>query len=113
MRTEYKYLLWNQEGGVLLLTLNRPEKHNALNLELRNELDAELADYIAFMCNEPNTRVIAAFVEGIRNPDKFLEACEYTLSKGKPIIALKIGRSAEGVTHKSDAGGSPSETPGC
>ena len=39
MRTEYKYLLWNQEGGVLLLTLNRPEKHNALNLELRNEME--------------------------------------------------------------------------
>lgn len=44
----YEYLLFEQADGVALLTLNRPEKHNALSqgllAELRDALDAVEAD---------------------------------------------------------------------
>ena len=45
----YETLLYEQEGGILTITMNRPEKLNALNDTMLNELgDASFVD----KCNE-------------------------------------------------------------
>jgi len=62
-----------------------------------NEIVAELSDYIHHFLHDDKTRVIAAFVEGVKDGDKFLRVAREALEFGKPIIALKIGRSAQGV----------------
>jgi acyl-CoA synthetase (NDP forming) len=62
-----------------------------------NEIVAELSDYIHHFLQDENTKVIAAFIEGIKDADKFLRVCREALDFGKPIIALKIGRSLQGV----------------
>ncbi len=43
---EYKYLLWNQRDDVGVVSLNRPEKRNALSLDLMLEM-MELLDKVA------------------------------------------------------------------
>jgi acyl-CoA synthetase (NDP forming) len=62
-----------------------------------NEVVAELSDYIHHFLQDDTTRVVAAFVEGVKDGDKFLRVAREALDLGKPIIALKIGRSAQGV----------------
>ena len=61
-----------------------------------NELDLDLADYISFLVDDPHTRIIACMVEGIRRPQAFMAAAAKALAARKPIILVKLGRSAAG-----------------
>ena len=58
-----------------------------------SELDLDLADFIDHFIQDEHTRVIALFIEGIRRPQAFMEAAGRALAAGKPIIAIKTGRS--------------------
>ena len=58
-----------------------------------NELSVDLADYVNFFAEDESTRVIALFVEGIRRPQAFMAAAEKALAAGKPIVAIKTGKS--------------------
>lgn len=61
-----------------------------------NELDLDVADYINFMVEDADTKVIICLIEGIRRPEAFCAAAEKALLAGKPILAVKIGRSERG-----------------
>jgi len=61
-----------------------------------NELDLDLADYVNFMVDDGNTRVIACMVEGVRRPNAFMAAAEKALAAKKPIVMVKVGRSDKG-----------------
>ena len=39
-------------------------------------------------------RVIIAFIEGFRHPDRFLWAADRARAAGKPLLVVKVGRSA-------------------
>ena len=55
--------------------------------------EAELLDYIA---REPSTRVVALYVEGIDNGREFMQVSK-EVSRLKPVIALKAGRTDTGA----------------
>jgi acyl-CoA synthetase (NDP forming) len=57
----------------------------------------DLADYIDFLAEDEHTRVIALFVETIRDPVAFAQAARKANAAGKAIVALKIGRSIRGA----------------
>lgn len=61
-----------------------------------NEAVLEGSDYLRFLCNDPHTDVLCAFIEGVQEQAKFREVADLALEKGKPIIVIKIGRSLEG-----------------
>ena len=63
-----------------------------------NEVDLELADYLNFMVDDPHTKTIVVFIEGIRRPQAFMQAAGRALEAGKPVIAIKTG-----ATQKSRA----------
>jgi acetyltransferase len=56
-----------------------------------NEADLDLADYLNFMVDDPNTRQIILFIEGIRRPQAFMRAAGRALEAGKPVMAIKTG----------------------
>jgi acyl-CoA synthetase (NDP forming) len=58
-----------------------------------NELNVDLADYLNFLVEDPDTKVIVAFIEGIRRVDAFKDVAARALVAGKPIIAIKTGRT--------------------
>jgi acetyltransferase len=58
-----------------------------------NELSVDLADYLNYFAEDNTTRVISLFVEGIRRPQAFMAAAAKALAAGKPIIAIKTGKS--------------------
>ncbi|RIK42399.1 MAG: hypothetical protein DCC58_11055 [Chloroflexi bacterium] len=58
-----------------------------------NEADLEAADFIRYMVEDDETRVIGCFIEQFRNPEKLIEAAELAAERKKPIVVLKIGRS--------------------
>lgn len=61
-----------------------------------NEVDLELSDFLEYLIDDEATRVIALVIEGIRDGARFRRALARTRECGKPVVALKIGRSELG-----------------
>ena len=62
-----------------------------------NEGDVTIGDIIGWMAEDPDTDVIAAYAEGIRESDSFLAALTAAKAAKKPIVMMKVGRSALGT----------------
>lgn len=61
-----------------------------------NEADLDLSDFVALLADEPRTRVVTVLAEGFRDGRRFLAAAERCRAAGKPVVVLKMGRSAAG-----------------
>ena len=62
-----------------------------------NESDLDFADFTRYLIDDPGTRVIAGFVEGFKDVKKFIAVAKLAAERGKPIVLIKIGRSASGA----------------
>jgi acyl-CoA synthetase (NDP forming) len=62
-----------------------------------NEADIDLADVISHYANDAITRVIAVYLEGTARADALRTALELARSQGKPVVAIKAGRSEIGA----------------
>jgi len=90
----------SQSGGILGSLLSRAAARGVGLSKLIatiNEVDLELADFVDHLADDPATKVIALYVETVRNPEKFRAACLKAARLGKPVVAFKIGRSEAGA----------------
>jgi acetyltransferase len=74
-------------------------------VSLGNEADVTETDVLEYFGDDPHTRVIAAYVEQIRDGRHFLEVAR-KVSARKPIILLKAGRTNAGARAVSSHTGS-------
>ena len=58
-----------------------------------NEAVVDLSNYIDYFAHDPATRVIACFIESVRNPARFVAALEAAYNNGKPVVVLKVGKN--------------------
>jgi len=58
-----------------------------------NEAVLTTADFLDYLIDDPATRVIALFLEAIRQPEQFVAALDRAAERGKPVVVLKVGRS--------------------
>jgi acyl-CoA synthetase (NDP forming) len=87
-----------QSGGTLQFWLRTSADRGlrfSYGITSGNEISFDLADYLNFLVDDPNTRVIALFIEGLRRPDAFMAAAARALEAGKPIVAIKTGATAK------------------
>jgi acetate---CoA ligase (ADP-forming) len=61
-----------------------------------NEVSLDLVDYLSFLIDDPDTKVITLMVEGVRRANEFMAVAEQALNKNKPILVVKLGRSELG-----------------
>ncbi len=59
-----------------------------------NEADVTAGDLFLHMARDPATDVIVLFLEGVRDPQRFLEAAQAAAEADKPVVVVKTGRSA-------------------
>jgi acetyltransferase len=59
------------------------------------EIVLDVCDYLAYSLDDPETHTIILFVEGFKRPERFLALADRALELGKPILAVKVGRSAQ------------------
>jgi 3-hydroxypropionyl-CoA synthetase (ADP-forming) len=80
-----------------------------------NRLDVDEADLIAYLADDPSTKVIACYIEGLEDGRKFLSAAREVSAK-KPIVVFKAGRSRQGarasMSHTGFFGGTYGVTEG-
>jgi len=74
-------------------------------ISLGNEADVTETDVIEYLAQDPSTRVIAAYVEGIQDGRRFIEVAK-RVGKEKPIVLLKAGRTQAGAKAVSSHTGS-------
>jgi len=84
-------------GGALISLTNRlgMSFFNVV-VSIGNKCDVDEVDLIEFLAKDENIKVIALYIEGLRNGRKFMEVAKKA-SLLKPIVILKAGRSPEGA----------------
>jgi len=58
-----------------------------------NEPVTDMSDYLGYLVDDPDTKVIALIVEKIRRPEAFFAAAARARAAGKPIVAVKLART--------------------
>jgi acyl-CoA synthetase (NDP forming) len=61
-----------------------------------NQADLEVSDYIEYLVQDPNTKVIAVLMEGVADGAKFRRCAEMAINARKPLVVLKTGRTEKG-----------------
>jgi acyl-CoA synthetase (NDP forming) len=62
-------------------------------VSMGNRADVDESDLIDFFADDPNTKVVALYIEGVKDTAKFLSAVRKCR---KPIVVLKAGRTERG-----------------
>lgn len=65
-------------------------------ISVGNAIGVNFHEYIDYLKDDPDTKVIMAYLEGIKGGNDLVRVVRET-SKKKPVIALKVGRSAAGA----------------
>ena len=75
-----------------------------------NQVDLDAVELLQFFAEDPETRIVAGYVEGIRDGDRFAEAARTCARLGKPLVLYKVGRSPLGqraaASHTASLAGS-------
>jgi len=75
-----------------------------------NEVVIDAIDCMDYMLNDERIDVILAFIEQFRRPNKLIEVAWKAKEKGKPIVLIKVGKSAIAqratITHTGALAGS-------
>lgn len=62
-----------------------------------NAVDVDETELVKFLGDDPATKVIVMYIEGIKDGRKFMEVAKKVTQK-KPVIAIKAGRTSEGIS---------------
>jgi len=93
--------LVSQSGAMCVAVLDYAAGRNmgfSKFVSIGNKADVNEIDLLRYLKDDPDTRVIIMYLEDISDGHAFIEvARDITLTVGKPILALKVGRSAEGA----------------
>lgn len=79
-------------------------------VSIGNEADVDMLDVFEYFVADPATKVIGLIIEGIRDGARFRKLAAQAHAAGKPVVALKLGRSEAGagaaLAHSSRLAGS-------
>ena len=88
------------QSGALMMALHGAFAERGAGLRyivsVGNQAGFRLSDFLFHFASDPGTRVIAAFIEGLPDGTEFVEAARRCLEAGKPVIAIKSGRTELG-----------------
>jgi acyl-CoA synthetase (NDP forming) len=89
-----------QSGALASAILSLSQARNvgfSFIVSMGNETMLDATDVIDYLVEDEDTKVIALFLESIRNPEEFARVVRKAFERGKPVVALKIGRSEKSV----------------
>jgi acyl-CoA synthetase (NDP forming) len=89
-----------QSGGIGFALFNRGKAAGigfSYVISTGNEADLNMADFLDYMIEDEHTHCVMLFCESVRNGPAFVAALEKARRLGKPIVAIKIGRSDAGA----------------
>lgn len=102
----------SQSGAVCITLLSDLRRFGISHLASSgNEAVLAAADYLEYLVEDANTGAIGAFIETIRQPERFAAALDRAAELGKPVVVLKVGRGERTrvavPTHTGGSAGEP------
>jgi acetyltransferase len=74
-----------------------------------NEADLHLEDFLEYLAQDDETRIITAYIEGLREGKRFFRLAK-EITREKPVVVVKVGRTKAGIrsakSHTSAIAGS-------
>ncbi|MDR2157602.1 MAG: acetate--CoA ligase family protein [Clostridiales Family XIII bacterium] len=86
----------SQSGQLCYSTMESPVPSFSCLISAGNAAVTKIEDYIEFLLDDPDTKVIALYFEGIQDGGRFAACLKKAAGIGKPVVALKTGRSEKG-----------------
>ncbi|MEG1385204.1 MAG: acetate--CoA ligase family protein [Oscillospiraceae bacterium] len=86
----------SQSGQLCLSMMENPASNFSYAISAGNSAVTSMEDYIDFLVEDEATKVVAIYLEGLKNPKKFTDSLRKAAKKRKPVIVLKAGRSEKG-----------------
>lgn len=90
----------SQSGAIMGTVVDRATRHRVgftHCVSVGNQADLDLCDFVDFLIEDPATRVIFTYIEGIKRPERFVASAKRAQLSGKPWLMLKSGQTAEGA----------------
>ena len=109
-------------GGVSMVTQSGGFGYSVMNLSANegglpfrqivttgNESGLTTLDFLAHFVEEPETTLIAAYTEGLKDARRLMEVAARAMDAGKPILMWKVGNTEQGqraaASHTANLGG--------
>ena len=92
--------LVSQSGALMVSVFDRAKTDGIglrYGISLGNQSDLEICDFIEHMSEEPETKAICLYVEGLVDGARFRAAAARCREAGKPLFCVKTGRTEAGV----------------
>ncbi|MER5756752.1 acetate--CoA ligase family protein [Streptomyces sp. NPDC002088] len=89
--------LVSQSGSATFLSRATEETGFAKIISTGNEIGLTTADYLTWLATDPATEGVGLVLESIKDVAAFTEGVRALREAGKPVIALKVGRTALGA----------------
>jgi acyl-CoA synthetase (NDP forming) len=89
----------SQSGAFMLSRMSNQARFEPVYaISVGNQLDLTIGDYLSYLKDRPEVRVIAVYAEGFKPADgrRFLQAARAAVRAGKKVVVYKSGRSPEG-----------------
>lgn len=86
----------SQSGQLCLSLMDCPGMRFSYSISAGNGKIVQMEDYMDFLVEDENTKVVSVYIEGVKNADKFAAVLKKAADKRKPVVILKAGRSAKG-----------------
>lgn len=89
--------LVSQSGGLAFAAMLSPALDRDIQfshvIHTGNEAALSSMDVLQYLVEEPDTKVVCCFLEGLKDTELVKGVAERALSVGKPVIVLKVGRT--------------------
>jgi acyl-CoA synthetase (NDP forming) len=104
----------SQSGGLCVSLLSDLSRFGFSRIvSCGNEATLNTADFLDWLIDDPHTAVIGGFIESVRAPDQFAAALDRAAARDKPVVMLKVGKSARTrraiATHTAGDAGDPAQ----
>lgn len=89
------------QSGALMVSIFDRAKTDGIGIRygvsVGNQSDLEFCDFLEYMIEDPKTKAICLYIEGLVDGERFKAATAACKRAGKPLFALKTGRTEAGV----------------
>ena len=103
----------SQSGGFGFSVMNLASKDGGVHFRQMvttgNEIGVSTLDFIDYFIDDPDTDIIAGYIEGLKDAHRLVDVGRKALAKKKPVLAWKVGNTAQGsraaASHTANLGG--------
>ena len=59
---------------------------------LGNKADVDFSEFVAYAGQDPNSKCVSVYIEGLDSEEAFVEACQ-RVAPVKPVVAIKVAEA--------------------